>query len=158
MLSLFTFSRFSRTPTCERQTDRRTDGHRAIAHIAPAQRRAVTKSIWCVSVRPRYRNYKSISQNNNLRWWVRYDNRSVERINVLQLFHAVPRCGNMKALTSQPVHVLHSHRNWLGTDNDWNNCITSYQRLACASHAGSNSRNTRVYNIGIRESFNLLFV
>ena len=34
-----TFSRFSRTPTCDRQTD--TDGHRAMASTADAQHRAV---------------------------------------------------------------------------------------------------------------------
>jgi len=31
-----TFSRFSRTPTCDGQTDRRTDGHRAMASTADA--------------------------------------------------------------------------------------------------------------------------
>ena len=42
-----TFSRFSRTPTCDRETDRqtdgRTDGHRAMASTADAQHHAVKR-------------------------------------------------------------------------------------------------------------------
>jgi len=35
------FSRFSRTPTCDGLTDRRTDGHRVMASTADASHRAV---------------------------------------------------------------------------------------------------------------------
>ena len=38
---LYTCRRFSRTPTCDRQTDRQSDGHKTTAYSALALRRAV---------------------------------------------------------------------------------------------------------------------
>ena len=43
VVCMLMFNRCHRTPTCDRQEDRQTDGHSAIAYTALAERRAVKK-------------------------------------------------------------------------------------------------------------------